>query len=197
MRSFQEKMRCLLCDALSKIPIPANVYSFFSLISAIFGIMAFASYCIIGGVSWFSLSTFFSSLGWTKNHITPDPSKRSIFINLILNYITDSLFICSYIWVPIHIPFAPKSLFIVLGLFFISFPSYIAAVSSSLGLITSNRSTCIGAGYLFFIMITIPILSLYNIAWAGVVLMIFVGFGFIKTIKTYWATVKYKMKIRS
>jgi archaetidylinositol phosphate synthase len=194
------KISILLGRIFSKLPFLPNHYTWITIPIAFLGLIA-----MIYGLIWCSVILFLMAGicdlidGALARHLGC-ASGRGAFLDGSLDRFIDFMLLFGYFWLPIQMPLLPLGQWICIALFFAIMPSFIVAYANHRQAVNDPEEKIIwrilNRGEMFFLMLLIPMLSLYSPNWAGWLFLTFIGLSFITTLQTLlmglWLAEKYR-----
>ncbi|HVV68347.1 MAG TPA: CDP-alcohol phosphatidyltransferase family protein [Gammaproteobacteria bacterium] len=181
-----------LGEISSKLPFSPNHYTWMTIPIALIGMGM-----MIYGWVWCSTLLFLIAGvcdlidGALARHLNCASSKGA-FLDGSLDRFIDSIILFSYFWLPLELPWLLLGQWIYIALFFAIMPSFIVAYANHRQAVVDPEEKIIwrilNRGEMFFFMLLIPILSLYNTHWASALFIVFIGLSILTTLQVLFRT---------
>ncbi|MFT3742499.1 MAG: hypothetical protein QM752_07600 [Gammaproteobacteria bacterium] len=116
------------------------------------------------------------------------------FLDGSLDRFIDFFLLFSYFWINLTLPWMSLGQWICIAVFFAIMPSFIVAYANHRQAVVDPDEKIIwrilNRGEMYFLMLLIPVLSLYHPAWASYAFFILVGLSVITTLQTLFSTLR-------
>jgi len=175
-------------------PLTPNCYTWSTIPFALAGLLFIMIGAIWVGIVFFLISGILDLVdGALARHLNCTTS-RGAFLDGSLDRFIDFIIIFSYFWLPIDTPGLPLGQWLCLAIFFAIMPSFEVAYANHRQAVEDPEEKIIwrilNRGEMFFLMLLIPILSIYSSVWAGYCLIALVLLSVVTTIQTLWTTLR-------
>jgi phosphatidylglycerophosphate synthase len=180
----------------AKLPLTPNCYTWLTVPIALLGL-----FCFIIGAIWIAVELFLIAGlldlidGALARHLNC-ATHQGAFLDGSLDRFIDFILIFGYFWLPITTPWLPLAQWICLAIFFAIMPSFEVAYANHRKAVNDPEEKIIwrilNRGEMYFLMLLIPICSMYHNIWAGYLLVSLVILSAITTIQTMWITLRHR-----
>ena len=186
------KISAKLGVVFSRLPFPPSYYTWSTLPTAFLGMIAMIYGYVIFAVVLFSFAGILDLIDGAVARQTNHVSHAGAFLDGSLDRFIDFMLIFSYFWLPIVTPGLSLGKWLCITLFFAIMPSFEVAYANHRQAVIDPEEKLIwrilNRGEMYTLMLIIPLVALYNPAWAGYLLLILVFFSFITTLQTLFST---------
>lgn len=176
------------------LPFPPNFYTWLTLPAAVAGFILMSQGAVILSIAVFVLAGFLDLIDGALARQLNCSSARGAFLDGSLDRFVDFLLIFGYFWLPIQTPWLPLSQWLYIAIFFAIMPSFEVAYANHRKAVVDPNETLIwrflNRGEMYFLMLLIPLFTLFNAVWAGYLLVALVFLSIITTVQTLYLTLK-------
>jgi CDP-diacylglycerol--glycerol-3-phosphate 3-phosphatidyltransferase len=176
----------------SRLPLPPNFYTWFTLVPALGGMVAIIQGSIWLGVLLFLLSGLLDLIDGEVARRLNKTSAYGAFLDGSLDRFVDLMLIFSYFWLPIETPWLNLGQWLCLAIFFAVMPSFEVAYANHRKAVHDPDETIIwrilNRDEMFFMMLLIPIVAKYSSVWSGYLLLALVFLSIVTTLQTLYLT---------
>lgn len=176
----------------SHLPFPPNYYTWLTVPTALAGMVAIIAHHVMMGVALFTVAGILDVIDGALARHTNQTTDAGAFLDGSLDRFIDFFVIFSYFWLSITTPWLTLGQWICIAIFFAIMPSFEVAYANHRRAVHDPEEKIIwrilNRGEMYFLMLLIPVVSLYNAAWAGFTLLGLVALSVITTLQTLIAT---------
>lgn len=182
----------------SKLPFPPNCYTWLTVPIAALGMISLIYDGIWLGISFFLLAGILDLIDGAVARSLNKTSHYGAFLDGSLDRFIDFMLIFSYFWLPIQTPWLSLGQWLCAAIFFAIMPSFEVAYANHRKAVDDPEEKIIwrilNRGEMYFLMLLIPIFSLYSQIWAGYLLVILIMLSIITTFQTLFTTLRIAKK---
>ncbi len=176
----------------SYFPLTPDCYTWLTIPFALLGLLFIIFNYIWFGIIFYLIAGVLDLVdGALARHLNLATS-RGAFLDGSLDRFIDFIVIFSYFWLPITTPWLPLGQWLCMAIFFAIMPSFEVAYANHRRAVDDPEEKIIwrilNRGEMYFLMLLIPILSIYSSIWSGYFLIILVALSLITTLQTLWTT---------
>jgi archaetidylinositol phosphate synthase len=182
----------------SRFPLTPDCYTWLTIPFALIGLLLIVYNFIWLGVIFYLIAGILDLVdGALARHLNRATS-RGAFLDGSLDRFIDFIVIFSYFWLPITMPWMPLGQWLCMAIFFAIMPSFEVAYANHRQAVTDPEEKIIwrilNRGEMYFLMLLIPVFSVYSSVWAGYLLIALVVLSLITTLQTLWTTLSIAAK---
>ncbi len=186
------KISIYLGIIFSKLPFSPNQYTWLTVPVAVIGLVLIIYGWIWPGVILFLIAGLCDLIdGALARHLNCT-SGRGAFLDGSLDRFIDFILLFSYFWLPLALPLLSLGQWICIALFFAIMPSFIVAYANHRQAVVDPEEKIIwrilNRGEMYFLMLLIPILSIYKTDWANWLFLVLIGLSILTTLQTLFMT---------
>jgi len=176
----------------ANLPFSPNFYTWLTIPIAIIAAIFIIFGAIWTGTILFLVAGMLDLIDGALARHLQKTSNRGAFLDGSLDRFIDFFLIFTYFWLPITTPWLSLGQWICMAIFFAIMPSFEVAYANHRRAVNDPEEKIIwrilNRGEMYFLMLLIPVLSIYSSVWAGYTLLTLVGLSLITTVQTLWTT---------
>lgn len=182
------------------LPLPSSFYTVLSLFIAAFAMALAYSHHFIATISLFFVAAFCDVIDGAVARAQKKASNLGAFIDGVTDRFVDFAILFSYFFFDIETIWLNLGQWIAIASFVVILPSFNVAYANHRGAVDDDDETIIwrlmNRGEMFFLMMAIPIASMFSRSAAGNLLILLVMLSIITIIQTIVATIYHAKKGR-
>lgn len=180
------------------LPIGCGVYTWLTLPAALAGFALIRFGRLGAGVSLFALSGLLDLVDGAVARHRGETSALGAFLDGSLDRFVDFLLLFSYFWIALELPWLGVGPWLALALFFVLMPTFEVAYANHRRAVDDPEETILWRilhrGEMYPFMLAIPLVSSFDPALAGWLLVLLVALSAVTTAQTFVATIYHSRR---